>query len=76
MSTMKRCRTTPSRASSSEPQRRYLQYAEAAQYINGTEWFVRTLYWKGEIRPSKVGKRHVFDKLDLDAYMARAKGAQ
>ena len=44
-----------------------------AAYINGTEWFVRTLVWRGLIGSAIIGKRHVIDRLDLDAYMHKAK---
>lgn len=65
--------TTKTLKSAAEPQRRYLRYAEAAAYINGTEWFVRTLVWKGALHAAKIGKAHVIDRADLDTYMEHAK---
>jgi excisionase family DNA binding protein len=68
----KTCRTLRALA---VPERRYLRYPEAAAYINGTEWFVRTLVWTGKLHRAKIGKAHVIDKADLDAYMEQAKAS-
>ena len=52
---------------------RLLRYDEAAAYLGATEWFVRTLVWSKQIPYVPCGKRHLLDRLDLDAYIERAK---
>lgn len=69
MSIPKRCRTIEA----PEPEHRYLRIAEAAAYLGSTEWFIRTLTWKKAIPFTILGKRHVFDRVDLDAYMQNLK---
>ncbi len=55
--------------------RRYFKIREAAAYIGGTEWFIRTLGWSKAIPFSKIGKSFVYDRDDLDVYMQNAKSA-
>jgi excisionase family DNA binding protein len=54
-------------------ERRYLRIAEAAEYLGATPWFVRTLIWTKAIPFIPMGKRHVLDRQDLDAYIENAK---
>jgi len=52
---------------------RMLRYPEAAAYLGATEWFVRTLVWSKQVPYVLCGKRHLLDRLDLDAYIESAK---
>ena len=45
----------------------------ASAYLSCTIWFLRTLVWKNEIPHTKLGKRIVFDKVDLDRYVDQLK---
>jgi excisionase family DNA binding protein len=69
---MNRCRTI-SRRPDPPPDHRYFRIAEAADYLGGTVWFMYTLTWKKAIPFTKIGKRIVFDRVDLDAYMQNMK---
>lgn len=68
----KRCHTV-NRQPIPEPERRYLRIKEAAAYLGATEWFIYTLTWKRAIPFAKIGKRLVFDRVDLDTYIQNAK---
>jgi len=58
-----------------EPDRRYFRIKEAAAYLGATEWFIYTLTWKRAIPFAKIGKRLVFDRVDLDNYIQNTKTA-
>lgn len=73
MSSPKRCRTIKPQPAR-DPDQRYMLIKEAADYLRATEWFIYTLTWKKCIPFTKNGKRLVFDRVDLDAYMQNAKG--
>ncbi len=73
MSSTKRCRTIS--LQSTHDERRYFRVQDAAEYISATVWFIYTLTWKKAIPFTKIGKRLVFDRVDLDTYMQNAKTA-
>jgi excisionase family DNA binding protein len=52
---------------------RMLNVKGAAVYLGATVWFVRSLAWGGELPTLKFGKRLVFDRADLDAYIEKRK---
>jgi len=53
--------------------RRLLSVKEAASYLGVSVWTVRTLGWNGEIPEVKIGRRRLFDRRDLDAFVERSK---
>jgi excisionase family DNA binding protein len=70
LSNTKRCRSISRQP---DPERRYLRIAQAADYLNSTTWFVYTLTWNKAIPYTKLGKRLIFDRVDLDNYMQNLK---
>lgn len=52
-----------------------LTVKEAATYLGATIWFVRELVWGRKVRSLKFGKRIVFDRADLDAFVEQQKRA-
>lgn len=54
---------------SSALQPRLLTVQQAAQYLGATIWCVRELHWSRKVRAIRMGKRLVFDRLDLDTYI-------
>ena len=64
---MKRTITSP--VSAIAP--RLLTVTQAAQYLNVGPWAIRTLHWEGTVRGIKIGRRLLFDKATLDAYVDR-----
>jgi excisionase family DNA binding protein len=50
---------------------RLLTVPEAARYLNVGPWAIRTLHWEGTVRGIKIGRRLLFDKAGLDAYVDR-----
>jgi len=48
---------------------RLLRVAEAALYLGCATWAVRTLAWERKLKPVMIGRRLLFDKLDLDAFV-------
>lgn len=52
---------------------RLLRIADAADYLSCTFGFAETLLREGTIKPVILGKRHLFDIRDLDAYVDRIK---
>ena len=74
MSSTKQCLTVNRQSvPDHHPDRRYLWIKEAAEYLRATEWFMYSLTWKRAIPFMKIGKRLVFDRIDLDNYMQNAK---
>ena len=57
----------PSVPVSVEP--RLLGVKAAAQYLGVTIWFMRSVYWSRSIPSLKLGKRILFDKVDLDRFI-------
>lgn len=57
------------------PAPRLLRIAEAARYLSATPWFIRSLIWSHSIPFLQLGKRHLIDVRDLDAYVDSQKGA-
>jgi excisionase family DNA binding protein len=55
-------------------QPRLLNRFEASQYLGSTVTWVETLVREGTIPEVVQGKRHLIDRLDLDAYIDRVKG--
>ena len=58
---------------SSPVQPRLLTVSQAAQYLSATPWFVRSLHWDRKVRAIRLGKRFVYDRADLDAYVESLK---
>ena len=56
-----------------ESERRLLSEADAAHYLGISYWTIRNLRFLGELPSVKIKRRILLDKLDLDAYIARAK---
>ncbi len=53
--------------------RRLLIVKEAAAYLGISQWTMRGLGWNGEIPEVKIGRRVLFDRRDLDAFVERSK---
>ncbi len=53
--------------------RRLLSVTEAASYLGVSVWTVRSLGWNGEIPQVKIGRRVLYDRPDLDAFVERSK---
>lgn len=51
---------------------RLLRIKEAADYLNATVWFVRSLVWSG-FPHLRLGKRILLDRADLDLFVERQK---
>lgn len=54
-------------------QPRLLNIASAASYLSATPWFIRSQIWSGSLPYLKLGKRYLFDRADLDAFITRQK---
>jgi excisionase family DNA binding protein len=54
---------------------RMLTVQDAAKYLGCTIWFVRSLVWDQKVRSLTFGKRIVFDRADLDAFIEQQKQA-
>ena len=52
---------------------RLLSQQEAAAYLGISYWTLRDLTFWGEVPHVKIGRRILVDRLDLDAYLDRAK---
>lgn len=52
---------------------RMLTVKSAADYLGSTVWFVRNLVWNRELPKLMFGRRLVFDRTDLDAYVEKRK---
>ena len=52
---------------------RLLSQQEAASYLGISYWTLRDLTFRGEVPHVKIGRRILVDRLDLDAYLDRAK---
>jgi excisionase family DNA binding protein len=52
---------------------RLLSQQEAAVYLGISYWTLRDLTFRGEVPHVKIGRRILVDRLDLDAYLDRAK---
>jgi len=48
---------------------RLLNIKQAAAYMGGSIWFVRTLIWNRQIPFVKFGHRLLLDKKDVDAFI-------
>jgi len=59
----------PSVTPESKPVPRLLRISEAARYLSTTTWFIRSLIWSHSIPFLQLGKRHLIDVQDLDAYV-------
>jgi excisionase family DNA binding protein len=54
-------------------QPRMLNVRDAATYLGSTVWFVRNLVWDRKLPRVQFGKRLVFDRADLDAFIETKK---
>lgn len=52
---------------------RLLSQQEAAIYLGISYWTLRDLTFRGVFPHVKIGRRILVDRLDLDAYLGRAK---
>lgn len=52
---------------------RLLTIKQAAEYLNATVWFVRTLAWDKKVPYVKWGHRVAFDRADLDRFVEARK---
>ena len=52
---------------------RLLSQQAAAAYLGISYWTLRDLTFKGVVPHVKIGRRILVDRLDLDAYLDRAK---
>jgi excisionase family DNA binding protein len=52
---------------------RLLTIKQAANYLGATVWFMRTLAWERRVPFLKLGKRIVFDRVDLDTFITTEK---
>jgi excisionase family DNA binding protein len=52
---------------------RLLNIEMAAQYLSTTAWAMRKLAWSKDVPHIRLGTRILFDKQDLDMFIARAK---
>jgi excisionase family DNA binding protein len=55
------------------PAPRLLRIVEASRYLSATPWFIRSLIWSHSIPFLQLGKRHLIDVRDLDAYVEQQK---
>jgi len=55
---------------------RLLSVKEAAAYLSVSPWTIRSLGWNGEIPEVKIGRRVLYDRLDLDRFIERSKRRQ
>ncbi len=53
--------------------RRLLSVLEAASYLGVSVWTIRGLGWDGEIPQVKIGRRVLYDRVDLDRYIEQSK---
>jgi len=52
---------------------RLLSQQEGAAYLGISYWTLRDLIFRGVVPHVKIGRRILVDRLDLDAYLDRAK---
>jgi excisionase family DNA binding protein len=52
---------------------RLLTIPDAAFYLGVSHWTLRDLIWAGTLPYLKLGRRHMLDKHDLDAWIERNK---
>jgi excisionase family DNA binding protein len=57
----------------STAQPRLLSVKALAAFLGCTVWAARTLLWEGEIPHIRIGKRHLVDPKDADAFIERQK---
>ena len=48
---------------------RLLDIRAASQYLSTTVWQMRTLVWERKLPHLRVGRRILFDRVDLDQYV-------
>ena len=66
---------TPIAVSEPKSAPRLLRVQQAAEYLSTTPWFIRSLIWSHSIPFLQLGKRHLLDVRDLDAYVDSQKSA-
>ena len=54
---------------------RLLNDEQAAKYLGTTRWCMRSLAWEKKLPTVRLGKRLLFDRQDLDAFIAAKKCA-
>jgi excisionase family DNA binding protein len=52
---------------------RMLVVADAARYLGIGAWAMRHLHWDGKLRGVFIGRRLVFDRVELDKYVEHLK---
>jgi excisionase family DNA binding protein len=55
------------------PDKRLFTVKEAAVYLGSTTWCVRSLVWERKLPKLMMGKRLVFDRVDLDKFVDQLK---
>lgn len=52
---------------------RLISEEEAARYLGISKWTVRNLRFRGDLPTTKIGRRILLDRQDLEAYLLRVK---
>jgi hypothetical protein len=60
-------------AQSDAPQPRLLDIKAAARYLSTTVWQMRSLVWEKKVPHLRLGRRILFDIVDLDALVIEVK---
>jgi excisionase family DNA binding protein len=58
---------------SKEQARRWLTVKAAAEHLNCSVHWIRSLLWAGEVPFVRIGKRFIVDRADLDGWATRSK---
>jgi excisionase family DNA binding protein len=65
----------PSTPSEISPGAKLLDVKAAATYLSCHVWLVRTLAWEGRVPFLRLGHKILFDRADLDTFIAAQKTA-
>jgi len=55
------------------PDQRLLRIPQVALYLGCSVWAVRDLLHRGELTKIPLGRKHLIDRLEIDAYIERVK---
>ena len=53
---------------------RLLTIQQAAEEFGPSVWFWRKRIWSGEIKNVGYGKKHLIDRVDIEAFLKQRKG--
>jgi excisionase family DNA binding protein len=56
--------------------RRWFNLPAAAEYLGVGVRTIRELIWRGQLRRSKIGRRFIVDRLDMDALALELKRSE